>query len=111
VPDMYRVYQRMLVTRSSTGRPRWAAKRWPCPTTPQQDSGRPSSPILKAPRFLRASWQQGPSWSLLAGGQLLHGPAVAVRIAEEDERAPVELLDFADLDPTLNEFGACGLYV
>jgi hypothetical protein len=42
---------------------------------------------------------------------LLHGPAVPVRVAEEDERAPVELLDLADLDPTLNEFGARGLYV
>jgi hypothetical protein len=48
---------------------------------------------------------------LLAGGQLLHGPAVAVRIAEEDERVPVELLDVADLDATLTEFGACDLYI
>ena len=31
-------------------------------------------------------------------GQLLDGPAVAVRVGEEDERAPRELLDFADLD-------------
>ena len=34
-----------------------------------------------------------------ASGELLHRPAVAVRIAEEEERAPVELLDLADLDP------------
>src|SRR5438309_11550703 len=40
---------------------------------------------------------------LIAGGQLLHGPAVSVRIAEEDERAPVEFLDVAHLDPAPEE--------
>ena len=36
---------------------------------------------------------------LAAREDLLHGPAVAVRIAEEDERAPGELLDLATSTP------------
>ena len=53
---------------------------------------------------------------LIAGRYLLHGPAVAVRIAEEDEphvveilpstsqarRIPVQHLDSADLHPSLD---------
>src|SRR5215469_3231038 len=38
-----------------------------------------------------------PSPRLAAGGYLLHGPAVAVRVGEEDERPPGKLLDFAHL--------------
>ena len=37
---------------------------------------------------------------------LLHGPAVAVRVLEEDEPAPGEVLDLADLDAALREVGA-----
>src|SRR3712207_5105672 len=48
---------------------------------------------------------------LLARGQLLHGPAVPVRIPEEDELAPGELLDLARLDPALYQLGARGLDV
>ena len=40
---------------------------------------------------------------LVAGRDLLYGPAVAVGVAEEDERAPVELLDLADIYPPLHE--------
>src|SRR5438552_2892994 len=40
---------------------------------------------------------------LVARGKLLHRPAVAVGIAEEHERAPREILDRADLDPSLEE--------
>src|ERR687893_1581453 len=54
---------------------------------------------------------------LIAGRYLLHSPAVAVRIAEEDEphvveslpstsqarRIPVQHLDFTDLHPSLDE--------
>src|ERR671920_2126990 len=52
-----------------------------------------------AGRYLRA---------LPADGQLLYGPAVAVRIAEEDERAPVEVLHLAYLDPALDQLGTRG---
>src|SRR5918999_6321643 len=45
------------------------------------------------------------------GGELLDGPAVAVGIAEEDERTPRELLDVPDLDPALDQFGPCGVDV
>ena len=48
---------------------------------------------------------------LAARRQLLHGPAVAVRIAEEDERAPGELPDLADLDPPRDELGTRGMDV
>src|SRR5688572_832675 len=44
-------------------------------------------------------------------GDLLYGPAVAVRIVEEDERAPVELLDLADLDPSFDELRMCRMDV
>ncbi len=36
---------------------------------------------------------------------LLHGPSVAVRVAEEDEPAPRVFPDFADLYAPLNELG------
>src|SRR5712675_1942525 len=39
----------------------------------------------------------------LAGGHLLDGPTVSVGIAEEDERAPGELLDLAHLHASLRE--------
>jgi hypothetical protein len=42
---------------------------------------------------------------------LLHGPAVAVRIAEEDERASGEILDLAHLHPPLHELPTRGLYI
>src|SRR5439155_26098861 len=40
---------------------------------------------------------------LAAGGNLLHGPPVPVWIAEEDERAPVEMLDLAHVHPACGE--------
>jgi len=43
--------------------------------------------------------------------KLLHGPAVAVRIGEEDEGAPRELLHVADLDASTGELGVGGLDV
>jgi len=46
---------------------------------------------------------------LLARRDLLHGPAVAVRIAEEDERAPGKILDVADLDPAPYQLVAGGV--
>jgi hypothetical protein len=42
---------------------------------------------------------------------LLHGPAVAVRIAEKHEQAPGEILDLADVHPPLHELGTGGFYV
>ena len=48
---------------------------------------------------------------LVAGGNLLHSPAVAVRIAGEDERAPGELLDIANLHPPLDELPTRSVYV
>src|SRR5436305_167648 len=42
---------------------------------------------------------------LIARGDLLDGPAVAVGILEEDERAPGKLLDLTDIHPTLDEIG------
>ena len=48
---------------------------------------------------------------LIASGNLLHGPAIAVRIAEEDERAPVELLHLADIRPSLGELRTRCVYV
>src|SRR4029077_15063902 len=41
----------------------------------------------------------------------LHRPAVAVGIAEEDELAPRELLDLADLHTPRGQFVVCGLDV
>src|SRR5262245_1028040 len=52
-----------------------------------------------------------PSQPLGAGGQLLDGPAVAIRIAEEHERSPIEALDVADVDAVVDEVGAGGLDV
>ena len=57
-----------------------------------------------AERFLREA-------PLRAGRQLLYGPAVAVRVAEEDERAPGELLDLTDLHAPLHELGTRGVDV
>src|SRR5437667_2137120 len=48
---------------------------------------------------------------LPASGHLLHGPTVAVRIAEEDEGAPVEFLDVTHLDPALDELRTRGVDV
>src|SRR5918997_7172254 len=48
---------------------------------------------------------------LIASGNLLHGPAVAVRIAEEDERAPDEVLNLGDFHSPLEELRARGVYV
>jgi hypothetical protein len=45
------------------------------------------------------------------GKDLLHGPAVAVRIAEKHEQAPGEILDLADVQPPLHELGTGSLYV
>ena len=42
---------------------------------------------------------------------LLHGPAVAVRIAEKDEQPPGEVLDLADVHPPFHERSTSGLYV
>jgi hypothetical protein len=42
---------------------------------------------------------------------LLHGPAVAVRVAEKDEQAPGEVLDLADIYPPFHELSTSGLYV
>src|SRR5204862_843187 len=44
--------------------------------------------------------------ALVAHGELLHRPAVAVGVAEEDERPPGEVLDLAHLDPARDELGA-----
>jgi hypothetical protein len=44
-----------------------------------------------------------------AKGKLLNSPAVAVGVAEVDELPPVELLDVAGLDPTLEKLGAGGV--
>src|SRR5439155_11038839 len=49
--------------------------------------------------------------ALPARRDLLHGPAVPVRVGEEHERAPVELLDLADLDSALDELGPGGMDV
>src|SRR5258707_3309573 len=46
-----------------------------------------------------------------AGRDLLNGPAVAVRVGEEDERAPRELLDLAHLDTTPDQIVAGGFDV
>ena len=46
-----------------------------------------------------------------AGRQLLDRPGVAVRILEEHEPAPVELLDLADLERALEQLGAGGVGV
>src|SRR5437867_3045214 len=48
---------------------------------------------------------------LRASGDLLHGPTVAVRIAEEDERSPIEFLDLTDIDSTLDELFTGGVDV
>src|SRR4051812_18606289 len=42
---------------------------------------------------------------------LLHRPAVAVRVAEEDEPSPREVLDVADLHPAAGELRSRGLNV
>jgi hypothetical protein len=42
---------------------------------------------------------------------LLHRPAVAVRIAEKDEQATGEVLDLAYVHPPFHELGTSGLYV
>lgn len=42
-----------------------------------------------------------PTQTSIAGGDLLHRPAVPVGITEEDERSPRELLDLADLHAAL----------
>jgi hypothetical protein len=44
-------------------------------------------------------------------GQLLHGPAVAVRILEEEERSPREHFHVTHVDPSLDELGARRAYV
>src|SRR5207253_10075452 len=46
-----------------------------------------------------------------AGRKLLHGPAVAGRVAEEDERAPGELLNLTDRRPASGKLRARGLRV
>src|SRR5215212_4676157 len=46
---------------------------------------------------------------LAALRELLYGPAVSVRVGEEDERAPVEFLDIARFDPPLDELRARGV--
>jgi len=56
-----------------------------------------TSSKLKPLRFMRSA--------------LLHSPAVAVRIAEEDERAPSELPDLADINPPLDELRTRGIDV
>ncbi len=56
-----------------------------------------------------ASW---PRRCALAGSDdLLHGPAVAVRVAEEDEAAPGEVLHLAHLDPASRQLRVRGLDV
>src|SRR5712691_4174330 len=52
-----------------------------------------------------------PTSELVASGHLLHGPAVAVRVVEEDERAPVKLLDLTDVDPASDELRTRRVYV
>jgi hypothetical protein len=49
--------------------------------------------------------------SLIPSGHLLHRPAITIRVAEEDERSPVELLDLADLDSTFDELLTRSVYV
>ena len=44
-------------------------------------------------------------WASSALLDLLHGPAVAVGVAEEHEPAPRELLDLAGFDAVLDEVG------
>ena len=41
-----------------------------------------------------------------AGRNMLHGPAVAVRVAEENELAPGEILHLADLHAALQQLSA-----
>jgi hypothetical protein len=62
---------------------------------------------------------------LITGGYLLHAPAIAVRIAEEDEsdvievvsftawakRTRVEHMELADLHPSLGELGLRSVYI
>src|SRR5687768_3000111 len=60
---------------------------------------------LRAYLVRGASIPRRESKALAARRELLHGPAVAVRVREEDERAPVEVLDLADLDTAPGELG------
>src|SRR5918996_5059142 len=74
--------------------------------------GQWGSPAREAPESL--GWSSDPSSRTLlrlARRQLLHRPFVAVRIAEEDELAPRELLDLADLGAALDELGTRSLDV
>src|SRR5436190_12848573 len=59
-----------------------------------------ASPIARAKILMRWDSATAP---LPARLDLLHRPAVAVGIAEEDEPAPREVLHLGDLDPALDE--------
>src|SRR5580698_2000082 len=50
-------------------------------------------------------------WRSAAGRQLLQRPLVAVRVGEEDEPAPVEVLDVADVGAAREELRVRGLDV
>src|SRR5919198_3709401 len=53
------------------------------------------------------------TWPVMRSGRtgrdLLNGPAVAVRVAEEHKRTPWELLHLADLHPAPDELGTSGV--
>src|SRR2546425_3593181 len=59
----------------------------------------------------RAKLSDAPVEESAASGKLLHGPAVAIGIFEEDERPPGFHLDVADVDPALGELGTGGVDV
>jgi hypothetical protein len=84
------------------GRPRGMTCGFACGNIPNHGCQHPTRtlPVYRAQ-----------SRELFASGYRLYGPAVAVRVAEEDERAPRELLDLADVDPALDELRTRGVYV
>src|SRR6266571_500938 len=93
--DGTRVLPRCVPLRHRTGPPvRPALANAAAPAYGRRGAGR-----IKATVAAASTWRSGPRLALpRARGDLLHGPAVAVRVGEEDERAPGELLDFAHLD-------------
>src|SRR5215218_412320 len=99
---------------SSPPWPSGSSSDWFGPATkPSSDTemSRMSCPIVSSWSVARLETRTGgethrPSRTLLARRELLHGPAVAVGVAEEHEPAPREVLHLADLDAALEQLGA-----
>ena len=97
----------MTPTRSSRCSPS-SGRRWPsrpanCMTPP---SRRRSCDVAGAASRSARAPPGGSRPRSAAGRKFLHGPGIAVRIAEEDERAPREILNLADRHAPSGEFAA-----